>query len=205
MLRRTRREAPFAEATLLYFNRSEASTVFASELAELATHGSIRVHSFVDEGSVPSSRVPVRRLSRELVAETVGDLTGYEVFVCAPSGFIELARAVTQELGVSPHRFHVESFRPPQLQRSSQPSTKHHRIRFLKSQREVTVDGNTTLLEAARSAGLDLPSGCERGLCKACVCPKVFGATETAGAVSDKPLRTTLCNSFPHSDVDLDA
>ena len=53
--------------------------------------------------------------------------------------------------------------------------------------------------------GLDLPSGCERGLCKACVCPKRAGSTATGELVQDEPERITLCNTFPRSAVDLDA
>jgi len=48
-----------------------------------------------------------------------------------------------------------------------------------------------------------VPSGCERGLCRACVCTKLSGSThlDAEGAASS---RITVCNSLPRSDIELD-
>jgi hypothetical protein len=48
-----------------------------------------------------------------------------------------------------------------------------------------------------------VPTGCERGLCRACVTGKLRGYTqhETDGA---QQARVTVCNSLPRTDVDLD-
>ena len=74
----------------------------------------------------------------------------------------------------------------------------------MRSGLKVTVDGATTLLEASRQAGIHVPTGCERGLCKACVCTKINGVTQE-DAQADMPLvRITMCNSLPRSDVELD-
>jgi ferredoxin len=39
---------------------------------------------------------------------------------------------------------------------------------FLKSDREVEVDGSTPILVAGEDAGLELPYGCREGICHTC-------------------------------------
>jgi ferredoxin len=58
-------------------------------------------------------------------------------------------------------------------------------------------------LEAAGRAGIRVSTGCERGLCRACVTPKLSGATQLEA--DGRPLdRITVCNSLACSDIDLD-
>ena len=65
------------------------------------------------------------------------------------------------------------------------------------------IDGATTLLEAAAQAGIAVPTGCERGLCRACVTPKLAGTVnlETDAAPQE---RITVCTAMACSDVELD-
>ena len=66
----------------------------------------------------------------------------------------------------------------------------------------MEIDGTTTLLEAANRVGIKVPTGCRSGLCRACVTPKISGATQKDGA---KPLeRITVCDSVACSDIELD-
>ena len=58
------------------------------------------------------------------------------------------------------------------------PGDKLHEITFAKSGRTVACDEGTTILAAARSAGLRLPSSCTRGLCGTCKTRKVSGEVE---------------------------
>lgn len=201
MLRQKARVAPESDAVLLYFNRSDESALYVKELAALARRGGVRFASFVDG---PDGATGQARLSRELLAQHVPDLAEREVFACAPEGFLAAAAEHVTALGLPADRFHVERFAaPPKTQIPLTGRT--HQVRFVRSQASIEVDEATTLLDAAREAGLDLPSGCERGLCKACVCSKRTGATTAGDHVHDAPDRITLCNTFPRSPVDLDA
>lgn len=192
LLRRLARDARGADATLLYFNRDERSIIFEPELRKLARDAGITLHLFTD---TPSDRDDLRtgRLGPELLAELVPDLTERETFVCAPAAVIDLARGWLRDLGQPAERFHAESFTAPELDRPADDGSRYT-VRFARTGTAVEIDGATTLLEAAVRAGIPVPTGCERGLCKACVTTKLGVQQE----------RITVCNTLASSDVELD-
>jgi ferredoxin len=44
--------------------------------------------------------------------------------------------------------------------------------------RTITVDAGTSILEALRNAGFDMPSSCEQGICGTCECRIVEGEAD---------------------------
>ncbi|MCH9735463.1 MAG: fatty acid desaturase [Actinomycetia bacterium] len=200
-LRKIAREAPASDAVLLYFNRDDHSIIFGRELRQLAESSGVRVHFFTDEPSRLRD-VTQGRLSQILLKRHVRDIAERETFVCAPPAMIDLAQRHLLGLGLDTERFHTESFAPPTLARPADDG-RRYTVRFRRSERSVEIDGATTLLEAAGRAGIRVPTGCERGLCGACVSPKLSGATQLEaerGAME----RITVCNSLACSDIELD-
>ncbi len=102
------------------------------------------------------------------------------------------------DLGLPETQFHTESFTAPSVEHPT--DGKDHVIWFARSDVEIIVDGGTTLLEAARQAGVHIASGCERGLCRACVCNKLEGLTHLDEHKASPDTRITTCNSLPRSD-----
>jgi stearoyl-CoA 9-desaturase NADPH oxidoreductase len=200
-LRRIVREAPGSDAVLLYFNRDDRSIIFERELREIADRSGVRVHYFTDK---PSDRrgITQGQLSQILIKRYVRDAGDRETYVCAPPAMIDFAERDLRGLGLDPAQFHTESFTPPNLTRPADDG-RRYTVRFRRSDRSVEIDGATTLLEAAGRAGIRVPTGCERGLCRACVTPKLSGTTqlEAAGAPLD---RITVCNSLACADIELD-
>jgi ferredoxin len=45
-----------------------------------------------------------------------------------------------------------------------------HVVKLLPSQREFTAGAAVSLLQAALLAGIELPSSCRNGTCRACIC-----------------------------------
>src|SRR3712207_8666615 len=77
---------------------------------------------------------------------------------------------------------------------------------FAKSGRTVPCDESTTILAAARAAGLRLPSSCTRGLCGTCKTRKVSGEVEMnhQGGIRQREIDAgliLLCCSKPRADV----
>ncbi|MGL6234389.1 MAG: FAD-binding oxidoreductase [Segniliparus sp.] len=203
MLRAVVREAPDADAVLLYFNHDERAVIFDREIRELAKSARIRVERFTTGPSARGGSTTQGRLCAELLAREIDDLARRDVYVCAPPGMVDLARKLCADSGVPEHRFHTESFAPPVLQRPAGRADQRHTVRFQRSGSEIEVDGQTTLLEAARAAGVDVPTGCEQGLCRACVTGKLRGFVQDED--KDNPqTRITVCNSLPVSDIALD-
>ncbi len=203
MLRKMVREAPAADAVLLYFNRDERSIIFDRQLRRLARSSGVRIVHVVDTLRRPRPGLEQGRISADLIARHVPDIAERQVYTCAPAVVIDLARTFCTELGVPAERFHTESFTPPALERPAVGADERYWVRFRRSDTEIEVDGCTTLLEAARAAGVAVPTGCERGLCRACVTGKL------RGTVHDEPsgvaqARVTVCTSLPRSDIELD-
>ncbi|PTM87888.1 fatty acid desaturase [Dietzia psychralcaliphila] len=205
LLRRIGRDAcnagTRANATLLYFNRDDRSIIFESELRELARESGVQLHVFTD---APSARgdLSTGRLGPELLQRVVPDAAERETYVCAPAALIDLTRGWLRDLGQPAERFHAESFTAPELDRPADDGSRYT-VRFRRTGTAVEIDGATTLLEAAGRAGIAVPTGCERGLCKACVTGKLSGTTRGEG---DGPLqeRITVCTSTASSDIELD-
>lgn len=197
-----------ADATLLYFNRDERSVIYEAELRRLARDSGITLHLFTD---APSERdgLTTGRLGPELLRSLVPDAAERETYVCAPAAMIDLARGWLRDLGQPAERFHAESFTAPELERPADDGSRYT-VRFRRSGTSVEIDGATTLLEAAGRAGISVPTGCERGLCKACVTGKLSGTTRAearaAAGATDAVVqeRITVCTSMASSDIELD-
>lgn len=201
LLRHLVRENEHPDAVLLYFNRDDRSIIYDRELRELARRSGIRLCLFTDEPSI-RREVVTARPSQELIEQYVPDAADREVYVCAPPALIDLTRDWLADLGLPDRHFHAESFTLPALDRPADDG-RRYTVSFRRSARSVEIDGATTLLEAATRAGIAVPTGCERGLCRACVTPKLAGAIreETGGAVQE---RITVCTALACSDVELD-
>lgn len=48
-------------------------------------------------------------------------------------------------------------------------------VTFETSDKEVEVDGSTTILDAGEEAGVIMPSGCRMGICHSCLTPLLAG------------------------------
>lgn len=202
MLRKVRREAPHTDGTLLYFNRNEGSIIFEHELREIASEAGFKLHFICDQlnpNYAHREHMLQSKLGTELLSGLVHGIPEQDVYVCAPPGFISAAKNMLLDLGLPEQQFHTESFTPPTVEHPT--DGKDHLIQFARSGIEIVVDGSTTLLEAARQAGVNVPSGCERGLCRACVCTKLQGTTHLDENKSKPDLRITTCNSLPRSEI----
>ena len=210
LLRRIARDARETgsrpDATLLYVNRDDRSIIFDAELRELARLSGITLRLFTD---APSERedLATGRLGPELLQRVVPDAAERETYVCAPAALIDLTRGWLRDLGLPAEHFHAESFTAPELDRPDDDGSRFT-VRFRRTGTAVEIDGATTLLEAAGRAGIAVPTGCQRGLCKACVTPKVSG-TIRAGAAGRAPggaeqERVTVCTALACSDIELD-
>lgn len=201
LLRRLTREAPGSDAVVVYANRDEDSVIFEAELRDLAARAGVRLHLYTDSAATREG-FTTGRLSAEVLRQLVPDAAERETYVCAPPALIDGTREWLRAMGQPEARFHAESFSPPEVERPVDDGSRYT-IRFRRSGTRVEVDGATTLLEAANQAGLRVPTGCERGLCRTCVTPKLEGTThwESDGPELD---RVTVCNSMATSDIDLD-
>lgn len=166
-----------AHCTLVYANRSQASTMFKEEIEDLKNRHLARlaVHPVFSreavEAPLNAGRVDAQKLA--LVLRLAGPVDA--AFVCGPHAMNDEVEAALVAAGLPKAQVHVERFGvPPSAPpvRPVQPGdAATARITLVRDglAREIgwsPDDGN--LLAAAARAGLDLPYSCRSGVCATC-------------------------------------
>lgn len=86
---------------------------------------------------------------------------GTHTYVCGPAGMVEAMIATARRLGWPEGHIHNEEFLAPPV---GEPFT----IRLRKSQMDVEVGAEVSMLEAMEAAGVDAPYLCRGGACGRC-------------------------------------
>jgi ferredoxin-NADP reductase len=199
-----------ADVVVVHSGRSERDLPCRAELDALAaaTDG-LRVHWLREDVE--------GRLSPELLTAWVPDLREREVLTCGPSGYMASVRAMLAGLGVDAARCHEESFvidapsslATPVPEAAPGPAG-GGTVRFRRSGREAVCGPGTTVLDAAASAGVVLPSSCQQGLCGSCKSTLLSGQVEMhhQGGIRPREIaqdKFLPCCSVPQGDIDVDA
>jgi ring-1,2-phenylacetyl-CoA epoxidase subunit PaaE len=172
---------PASRVTLLYGNRSVASTMFKEELEDLKNRNLARLvlHPVFSRETVDSA-VHSGRLDADKIAlllRLVGASTIDQAFVCGPHAMNDDAEAALQAAGITPERIHVERFGiPPEavdpLLHAARPGDAAlSRITLVRDGVSRDFDfaaGDPSLLDAAARAGLAVPFSCKSGVCATC-------------------------------------
>jgi ring-1,2-phenylacetyl-CoA epoxidase subunit PaaE len=174
-------------ATLLYANRTLASTMFLDEIVALKDRhlGRFTLHLLhsreeTDSGALGSGRTDQARLATVLRA--AGGVAAIEqAFVCGPAAFNDAVQADLLALGLPPERLHLERFGvpaadPERRREDTLPAVAQGAelvvIRDGRQRRilwaEAQAAGHANVLAAATAAGLDLPYSCRSGVCATC-------------------------------------
>lgn len=165
---------------VLYANRDRAAVIFDQQFAQLAdTHpGRLQVrHHLDDQGGL---------LQPDAIRAFVGEQLDADLYICGPTGFMDLVETTLLDAGVAPERIAMERFDSPAAQPSpgATPTSASESSDTAGSSddapREVTVilkgkrttigyQAGDTLLETARRGGLKAPFSCEAGDCATCM------------------------------------
>lgn len=149
------------------------------------------------------------RLDVDRLATLVPDVANREVFVCGPGGYRTDAIAAARALGAARTRVHEESFTfaaTAALPPSGAAPSGGFRIEFVDHAVTVECPAHTSILDAAVSAGLTLPSSCTQGICGTCKSTLLAGQVDMrhAGGIRAREIaagKVLLCCSTPCSDV----
>lgn len=73
----------------------------------------------------------------------------------------------------------------------------------------ITVPEDTTILDAAQEAGLDLPYSCSAGVCTTCAALVLEGQVDQAGGMGVSPALQAegyalLCVAYPRSNLKIE-
>ncbi|RIY03659.1 hybrid-cluster NAD(P)-dependent oxidoreductase [Aureimonas flava] len=203
--------------------RTAADIVFREELEAMARVNPAFRFVPIAEGTTPLA--PWNglrgRLSRAILDLVAPDFMEREVFVCGPAAYMAAVRDMLRAAGFDMARYHDESFdfgalpaaeqaeaaeAEAQLEGDAEAAVKTYTVEFTKTRRSIQVPATTTVLEAAKRAGMRLPSSCSQGLCGTCKSKKVSGTVEMShqGGIRQREIdagMVLLCCSRPTSDL----
>jgi ferredoxin-NADP reductase len=154
------------------------------------------------------------RLTLPLLREIAPDFMQREILTCGPSPFMSAIRAILQEAGSDPTRYHEESFNFVELAEAPAEETisvplEGFEITFAKSERTIICGPDKTILQAAKEAGLRLPSACARGMCGTCKSRMISGEVNMKheGGIRQREIdqgMVLICCSKPLKDTVID-
>ncbi|QIB33355.1 hybrid-cluster NAD(P)-dependent oxidoreductase [Ancylobacter pratisalsi] len=212
--------------------RSPVDIVFRGEL-ELMARNQPQSFRFAPVCEADSPREPwygLRgRLTPGLLNHIAPDYLQREIFVCGPAPFMAAVREMLKGAGYDMARHHEESFDFGELARAEPevaadvvsaealaavqgavaPSATTYTIEFARQKRSIECRSDMFVLDAARRAGVRLPSSCSRGLCGTCKSKLISGTVDMkhGGGIRQREIdagMALLCCSRPTSDLVVD-
>lgn len=194
----------------IYSARSPEEVVFRDEIEHLERRHP-KLHTLVLVESRPAGTSwlgPEGRLTRELIQNEVPNIGARRVHLCGPPPMMTAMKKLLTDLGVPEAQIKSEAFspaslptQPPQPEdaapapsvapaddtpREVAPAT----VTFSIAGVAAALAHDQTVLEAAESAGVDIPYSCRSGVCGVCVVKLARGnvtmATEEGLDPSDK-------------------
>ena len=179
---------PASSITLIYGNQSPADTMFRQDVDGLKD---AHVERFQLIYVMSRERQTVDFLNGRITPELLQTLSQHglvepnsfdAVYLCGPQAMTEACATALATMGVETDQIHTELFNTddawPVPERISREAASGANVSIILdgSERSLTVDGGRdTVLQAAQSAGLDLPFSCAGGMCCTCRCKVVEG------------------------------
>jgi ferredoxin-NADP reductase len=172
---------PSIQVTLIYSNRSKASTIFFDELQRLsvASGGRFTIE-FLFSSALYLERARLSKwllgiLLREYLQVSLPETLFY---LCGPFDYMRSATIALLEEGVFLPAIHKENFTSfmPEI-KIQPPDRDRHAV-------EIHIDGKVystetqypqTILQSAKKAGIALPYSCESGRCGSCAATCIRG------------------------------
>ena len=190
LIRSVLAQEPQSRFTLVYANRRAATVMFREELEDLKNlHlGRLNIIHVLEEDAQDielfSGRVTEAKCA-ELFARWIDIGSVDSAWICGPEPMMLGIAAALKAAGLGDDQIHYELFSAPQQGRLAAPAPIPEAAKPARLQ--ITLDGATqavdvqpgqSVLEAARSAGLDAPYSCQAGVCSTCKARVTAGAAE---------------------------
>lgn len=147
------KDDPAKKFKLYYCSRTPEMTAFREELSAPEFKGKVIIHY---DGGDPSKALDLWPIVEERKNRE-------HVYCCGPRGLMEAVRAATGHW--TPTSIHFEAFSEADARR---PDDQPFKVKLASSGKIIDVPAGTTILEAMRAEGMDVPSSCESGTCGTC-------------------------------------
>ncbi len=210
---------PWADVAFVNCARRPEDIIFRKELELLGSRmPGLSLGFVIEERS--SSRESwfghIGRIDAVRLPLLAPDFEEREVFCCGPEPFMRAVHDVLQAAGFDMARYHQESFGAPPPETVVVPTSSEGEaaaslpIRFFASGVDAACLSGQTVLQAARTSGVRIPTACESGLCGTCKVMKMAGEVEmrhNGGILDDEIAEGYIlaCCSRPLSALEIEA
>ncbi len=207
--------------------RTPEDIIFARELDLIAANQQRFRTSFVCERQGQRTTWPgiTGFLTLPLLRLIAPDFMEREIFTCGPAPYMKAVRDMLEEAGFDRARYHEESFSFDALPAAEQAAASEgasvpangaeagseikFSVTFAKTHRDIECGAHEHVLDAAKRAGLRLPSSCTQGMCGTCKVKLVAGQVDMRhnGGIRQREIdqgMVLLCCSKPLSDLVVD-
>ena len=154
---------PSKKFKLYYCSRTPEMTAFREELSAAEYKGKVFIH--YDEGD------PAKSLDLWPIVEERKNRE--HIYCCGPRGLMQAVRDVTGHW--TPTSIHFEAFSDADARRADDQPFK---VKLTSTGEIIEVPVGTTILEAMRAKGHNVPSSCESGTCGTCRTKLVSGEAD---------------------------
>ncbi|ARS34526.1 ferredoxin--NADP reductase [Pontibacter actiniarum] len=166
---------PHLHVTLIYSNKTPEHAIYKAELERLAAAFPDRLRiQFLFSNSPDLARA---RLYKDLLQEFVRQFATAPLhqalfYICGPLNYMRMCFYALRQLDVPLENIRRENFNTTKVSlKQMPPDTDAHRVTLHHrgETHSITVEYPTTILRAARKAGINLPYSCEAGKCGNCI------------------------------------
>lgn len=197
------------------FARTPADIVFRDELNLIAWALPNFRFLAVCEGDAPNERWGgfLGRVSEPILQQIAPDLLEREIMTCGPPPFMAAVREILQRIGFNMKHYHEESFdfadhsrKEPIEAPEAAVAAETYNVTFSQSGCEAACGADTTVLDAAKISGVQIPYFCTQGLCGTCKSRLVSGEVDMQhqGGIRKREIDKGMflpCCSKPLSDL----
>jgi ring-1,2-phenylacetyl-CoA epoxidase subunit PaaE len=190
------RTEPKSRFTLFYGNTETARVIFRDRLAEMQVHfpGRLDVHHILskgaDEDQLFNGRITAEK-AQQLLKRFVTDSLHKEFFICGPEQMMVNVSEALEKSGVPKKRIHVELFTTPVAAEPAKPPVSSStplaggsaQVKIILDGREYEISMDPkgdAVLDAAITAGLDVPYACKGAVCCTCKARVLEGKVDMA-------------------------
>lgn len=165
--------------TLIYANKNQASTIFKSELDQIAASNSqFKVVYVFEEATAGIPELQTGIITTEkgkALLENFGGVNADEYFVCGPGPMMENVKTVLEGLKIKKEKIHIEYFTAVidavNAAAGDVNAKVNAKIKVIQYGVETEFNLETSgisILEAAIEAGVDAPFSCKGAVCCTC-------------------------------------
>jgi ferredoxin-NADP reductase len=213
MLRHAVLTEPTRPVTLLYSAKEMGEFAFRDELLTLTRrHDLLQVCFAVTRGEAPPDTYR-GRIDARLIASAVPEVKHAVSMICGPQQMIDGITETLIAMGVPKDQVRSERFEAAvaasagKSSAAAEPapsSAEGFQIRERRSARSVPATSGQTLLEAAETNGMEIPSLCRAGVCGTCRTKVIEGDVSCDGGILDADDRAAgyvlACVASPRSN-----